>query len=253
MLAAAQPFLSGAISKTTNLPESSTVDDIKKLFMESWKLGVKSITVYRDNCKGVQPLNTKQDNKLSDINSTPARKKMNTTRLSVTHRFEVAGFSGYFTVGLFDNLKPGELFIVAAKEGSTVSGLLDAFATSVSYNLQYGVPIETLVRKFRQIKFEPSGISSDLGMVTSIIDYIFKWFEEKFLDSEGTARKTLDNFGINNCCNGDAAKKLKSEIKDTKRRNEYDGPLCDECGHITQRDGTNCWVCMNCGIKHGCG
>lgn len=204
MMAAVQPFLSGAISKTVNMPESATVEDFEKVYMTAWKSGLKAVALYRDGCKAVQPLNavTKKDEEKEeeeveeeyddqphDIDDYVAvRWPLPDERPAVTHKFKVGDVEGYFTVGMYpDTNRPGEIFIMVAKEGSFLSGVLDAFATSISLNLQHGVPLQVLINKFKGLNFEPRGFSGytgpepELKMVTSIIDYIFKWLEERFL------------------------------------------------------------------------
>lgn len=257
MMAAIQPYLSGAISKTVNFPEEVTIEDFKSLYMKSWKMGLKSIAPYRNNCKAVQPLQSKEKSEKSQSKKIK-RYHMGSTRLGVTHKIEIASFTGYLQVGLKKDLTPGEIFIKASKEGSTISGLLDAFATSISYNLQYGVPLSSLCRKFKNSRFDPAGVSP-LGIVTSIIDYIFKWLESNFLDENGEpapATQILSLMYLDN----DLLVKMEQEVVPSQiiekvpyqQKRDYDGPLCDECGHITQRSGASCWVCTNCMTKHGC-
>lgn len=266
MMAAIQPFLSGAISKTVNLPEETTVEEFEDFYMQAWKKGIKCVAPYRDNCKAVQPLQTKKTEDKKDSPSVeltqPSRYKMGFTRLSVTHKVEIAGFTGYIQVGLKKDFTPGELFIRASKEGSTISGLLDAFATSVSYNLQYGVPLVTLCAKFRTRRFDPQGYST-IGIVTSIVDYIFKWMQMNFLDEHGDPAPASDILRLmyleddlfdkidNDISSSDGSVKPAIALGDNLARS-YDGPVCDECGHITQRSGPNCWVCPTCGNKAGC-
>jgi ribonucleoside-diphosphate reductase alpha chain len=185
MMAAAQPFLSGAISKTVNMPRDSTIEDIGQAYFDGWRLGLKALAIYRDGSKESQPLNTSSENdkaKAKEL-AKPRRERLPDTRQSITHKFSVAGHEGYITVGLFPDGRPGELFITMAKEGSTVGGLMDAFGTSVSMSLQYGVPLEDYVRKFSHMRFEPQGHTKnpDIRIAKSLIDYIFRWLGITFL------------------------------------------------------------------------
>ena len=204
MMAAAQPFLSGAISKTVNMPQESTVEDIMQSYVEGWKLGLKAVAIYRDGSKRSQPLNTSKNNGATAAEAAakqvesfksrilelqdevgqlrarlgaPARHRLPDTRRAITHKFDIAGHEGYITVGLFDDGTPGELFITMAKEGSTIGGLMDTIGTLVSLALQYGVPLETLVNKFAHQRFEPSGFTKnpDIPIAKSITDYLFRW------------------------------------------------------------------------------
>jgi len=199
MMAAVQPFLSGAISKTVNMPKEASVDDIMQVYVDAWKLGLKSVAIYRDASKRTQPLNVTRDKAADDELSPsgeisieqleaarrePHRHRLPATRSSITHKFDVAGHEGYLTVGLYEDGRPGELFITMAKEGSTVGGMMDAFATAISLCLQYGVPVEALVKKFSHQRFEPSGMTSnrDIPFAKSIVDYIFRWLGITFLE-----------------------------------------------------------------------
>ena len=186
MMAAAQPFLSGAISKTVNMPRDTTPEEIAEAYVDGWKLGLKALAIYRDGSKDSQPLNTKLDSKPGKEESAPQkprRERLPDTRSSITHKFSVAGHEGYITVGMFDDGRPGELFITMAKEGSTIGGLMDAFGTSVSMSLQYGVPLQDYVRKFSHMRFEPQGHTKnpDIRIAKSLIDYIFRWLGITFL------------------------------------------------------------------------
>jgi ribonucleoside-diphosphate reductase alpha chain len=207
MMAAVQPFVSGAISKTVNIPNNTNIDEIIEIYMQGWKMGLKAVAIYRDGSKRTQPLNTnRQDGKAKTTKSelsadmslleqqlelarrTPHRRKLPATRPSMTHKFDVAGHEGYITVGLYEeDGMPGEVFISMAKEGSTVGGMMDVFATATSLCLQYGVPLEALVKKFTHQRFEPSGMTSNrnIPFAKSIVDYIFRWLEQTFLDEKG--------------------------------------------------------------------
>ena len=194
MMGATQPFISGAISKTVNVPKDATVDEITQAYIQSWKLGAKAISIYRDGSKRTQPLNTSKDKTAAEIAQQaaaqlvtgPVRKKLPDERQAITHKFDIAGHEGYITVGLFENGQPGEIFLVMAKEGSTISGFADAFAQAISYALQYGVPLQALVDKFSHVRFEPSGMTRnpEIRFAKSIVDYIFRWLATKFLSPE---------------------------------------------------------------------
>src|SRR5256885_676403 len=194
MMGAVQPFISGAISKTVNLPETATVEEVSEAYVEAWRHGLKAIAIYRDGSKKVQPVNT--SNKEANTKAAaetiverivevarPPRRRLANTRASLTHKFSIEGHEGYITVGLFEDNTPGELFVTMAKEGSTLSGMMDAFATSISLSLQYGVPLAHLVEKFAHMRFEPSGWTgnSELGFAKSIVDYVFRWLGYRFL------------------------------------------------------------------------
>ena len=186
MMAAAQPFLSGAISKTVNMPKDSTVEDIEQAYFEGWRLGLKALAIYRDGSKQSQPLSTTKEGdrkKAGSGDGRPARRRLPATRNSITHKFSVGGHDGYITVGLFEDGTPGELFISMAKEGSTIGGLMDVIGTETSMGLQYGVPLEVLVEKFSHSRFEPSGWTPnpDIPVAKSIVDYIFRWLGIQFL------------------------------------------------------------------------
>ncbi len=194
MMGAVQPFISGAISKTINMPTNATVEDIEEAYYEAWKLGLKAVAVYRDGCKRSQPLSTAQDKKQLEalgVTPTAVRRKLPDERESITHKFSIGGHEGYITVGKYEDGSPGEIFITMAKEGSTISGLMDSFATMTSLALQHGVPLQLLVDKFTHTRFEPSGFTRnpEIPMAKSIMDYIFKWLAIKFLsrDSQESA------------------------------------------------------------------
>ena len=190
MMGAVQPFVSGAISKTINMPTDVTVDEIMQAYTESWKLGLKAVAVYRDGSKRTQPLNTSKEEKKAAAaeakETRPFRRKLPDERRSITHKFDIAGHEGYITAGMYEDAQPGEIFITMSKEGSTISGLMDSFATAISMALQYGVPLRVLVDKFSHMRFEPSGFTKnpDIPIAKSIMDYIFRWLASKFLDRE---------------------------------------------------------------------
>jgi ribonucleoside-diphosphate reductase alpha chain len=185
MMAAAQPFISGAISKTVNMPRETTPTDIAGAYMEGWRMGLKALAIYRDGSKESQPLNTSSetDKAAAKVTAAPRRERLPDTRRSVTHKFNVGGHEGYITVGLYDDGRPGELFITMAKEGSTIGGLMDAFGTSVSMSLQYGVPLEVYVKKFSHTRFEPWGYTKnpDIPVAKSLVDYLFRWMGTEFI------------------------------------------------------------------------
>jgi ribonucleoside-diphosphate reductase alpha chain len=199
MMSAVQPFLSGAISKTVNMPEAATPAEIETVYLEGWRMGLKAIAIYRDNSKRSQPLNTGKKKEAAEVAvaAAPAvpvepkayRRRLPAERTAITHKFEIAGHEGYITVGLYPDGQPGEIFLKMAKEGSTISGLMDSFATTVSVALQYGVPLHDLVHKFAHVRFEPSGFTSnpEIPIAKSIIDYIFRWLGSRFLPPEDRA------------------------------------------------------------------
>ena len=196
MMGATQPFISGAISKTVNVPKDAAVEDVSKAYLESWRLGVKAISIYRDGSKRTQPLNTSRDKTTSPPQAAvkekahPIRRKLPEERQAITHKFDIQGHEGYITVGLYEDGTPGELFLVMAKEGSTISGFADAFAQAISYALQYGVPLPVLVDKFSHMRFEPSGMTKNpqVRFAKSIIDYVFRWLASKFMSLEAQYR-----------------------------------------------------------------
>jgi ribonucleoside-diphosphate reductase alpha chain len=273
MMGAVQPFISGAISKTVNLPEEASVDDVMDAYLQAWKHGVKAIAIYRDGSKKTQPVSTsdKDSNaKKADVVLQPVpmeRRRLPDTRASLTHKFSIEGHEGYITVGLFDDGTPGELFVTMAKEGSTLSGMMDAFATSVSLLLQYRVPLAHLVEKFGHMRFEPSGWTGngEIGFAKSIVDYVFRWLGYRFLtpedrDSLGLVRTTeiapapqlelLEKIvPIAASANGTghaAAAPVARRMNSTP-----DAPPCPRCGWLTVRNGT-CHKCENCGETTGC-
>src|SRR4029079_16570354 len=197
MMGATQPFISGAISKTVNVPKEATVDEIMQAYIQSWKLGAKAISIYRDGSQRTQAPNTSKDKTAAELAQAavkmvtqPVRRKLPDERQAITHKFDIQGHEGYITVGLFENGQPGEIFLVMAKEGSTISGFADAFAQAISYALQYGVPLQALVDKFSHVRFEPSGMARnpEIRFAKSIVDYIFRWLASKFLSPEAQYR-----------------------------------------------------------------
>jgi ribonucleoside-diphosphate reductase alpha chain len=267
MMAAAQPFLSGAISKTVNLPNTCTVEDIETAYMESWKAGLKAVAVYRDGCKRSQPLNTKLDDKKVEVAPTTivervARKRLPDERRALTHKFSIAGHEGYLTVGMYDDGTPGELFITMAKEGSTVSGLMDSLATATSLALQYGVPLKVLVEKFSHTRYEPAGFTNnpELPIAKSMTDYIFRWMGIKFLAQEGFSESLMEAEAkkVNGSNAAAPAPIVHAAVglapfvsSNSGFLNQADAPPCPTCGTITVRNGA-CYKCHNCGATTGC-
>jgi ribonucleoside-diphosphate reductase alpha chain len=316
MMAAVQPFLSGAISKTVNMPEEATADDIASVYIEGWRLGLKSIAIYRDRSKRVQPLNTSKGQE-SEVRSQepgakeqesggrrqesekaespapspqplvpgsqspapspqplvpsprPYRRKLPDERAAITHKFSVGAHEGYLTVGLYDDGPPGEIFITMAKEGSTVSGLMDSFATAVSLALQYGVPLKVLCDKFSHMRFEPSGWTNnpEIRFAKSIMDYIFRWMAYKFLPKDAQPTEEASVASLNGT-EVEKAAGLASQftqatggipgLSSEKGQaglagvdHSEDAPSCSDCGAIMVRNGS-CYRCMNCGSTSGC-
>jgi ribonucleoside-diphosphate reductase alpha chain len=289
MMAAAQPFISGAISKTVNLPENASVEDIMEAYLQAWKLGLKAVAVYRDGCKKSQPLsaagtktaNSSKDDprpgaaapqEPEDMNAPPraVRHKLQEERASITHKFNIGGHEGYITVGLYPNGEPGELFITMAKEGSTVSGLMDSFALAVSISLQHGVPLKLFCEKFAHTRFEPSGWSGnpDIGYAKSIMDYIFRWLQLRFT---GQQQLLFENLrpklsGVSSQPSEDAASGMRRPESGSREPGAGsihaadalagiidlgDAPTCSFCGSIMTRNGS-CYRCGSCGSTSGC-
>lgn len=242
MLAAIQPFISGAISKTVNMPSNATVDEVGRVFMTSWSLGLKSVTIYRNDSKGGQPLSAKGNghtqtmtiDEVDQILST--RKKLPDERRSVTKKFEIGGFDGYVTAGLYEDGKVGEIFVTSGKEGGTIRGLMDSFASSISIGLQYGVPLESFIRKFSHVSFEPSGFTHDLGHAKSIVDYIFRWLATRFPDGKEAPA---------------ALPELPIRAESVKPILHLSSEICATCGQIMRPNGS-CHVCETCGATSGC-
>ena len=254
MMGAVQPFISGAISKTINMPEESTVEDIMDAYIEAWRLGLKAVAIYRDGSKRAQPLSTgKAKDEKGERTAAgerivyrPMRRKLPDERQSITHKFSVGGHEGYITVGLYDDGTPGELFIRMAKEGSTISGLMDSFATAVSMTLQYGVPLQVLVDKFQHVRFEPSGWTgnSKIPYAKSVMDYIFRWLGAKFISLDYQQSEA-----------GETPNPRPTEVKPQKelpfQAGAMDAPICSECGSMMTNNGS-CYKCENCGATSGC-
>jgi len=265
MVGATQPFISGAISKTINVPKACTVDEILQAYIDAWRLGIKAVSIYRDGSKRTQPLNTSRDPKAAlaaeaaKLVTQPIRRKLPDERQALTHKFDIAGHEGYITVGLFEDGTPGEIFLVMAKEGSTISGFADAFAQAISYALQYGVPLQVLVDKFSHVRFEPSGLTKnpEVRFAKSIVDYVFRWMAAKFLSPEAQYRA-----GVNGREDTSEAVPLDAVAQDVSPakttpfvgaaiQNQEDAPPCSTCGSIMVRSGS-CYKCANCGTTSGC-
>lgn len=268
MMGAVQPFISGAISKTVNMPKDATVEDIMTTYTTGWKLGLKALAIYRDGSKRTQPLNTENgEKKQEQAKDAPAvirsiRRRLPDERKSITHKFSVAGHEGYITVGMYDDGTPGEIFLTMAKQGSTISGLMDAFATSVSIGLQYGVPLKTIVRKFSHMRFEPAGFTGnpDIPIAKSVVDYIFRWFGRKFLPQEERSEalqeavKPLGENGVAMAVANTpdtATPPVATAQQQLTFVNQEDAPSCASCGSIMVRNAA-CYKCTNCGSTSGC-
>jgi ribonucleoside-diphosphate reductase alpha chain len=274
MMGATQPFISGAISKTVNVPKEASVEEIMQAYIQSWKLGAKAISIYRDGSKRTQPLNTSRDKTAAEIAqqtaaqmvTRPVRRKLPDERQAITHKFDIQGHEGYITVGLFEDGQPGEIFLVMAKEGSTISGFADAFAQAISYALQYGVPLQALVDKFSHVRFEPSGMTRnpEIRFAKSIVDYIFRWLATKFLSPEAqfhagvNGRELEDQNGHTLTPTAEteapanvAAPRPAATTPFSTIQNQEDAPPCSTCGSIMIRSGA-CYKCVNCGNTSGC-
>jgi len=288
MVAAAQPFISGAISKTINVPETATEDEISEAYMEAWRLGTKAVAVYRDGSKRTQPLATAGSASgqasaasagaqagaalVADFTDQPVRRKLSDERQSLTHKFSIGGHKGYITVGLFEDGTPGEIFITMAKQGSTISGLMDSFACMTSFALQYQVPLKFLVGKLSHARYEPSGWTGnqELPYAKSITDYVFRWLALRFLSIEERTEigmQTEEDLeileGIESKEATDVADNKIGDVETAPRSKDIgagdpitfapqpDAPLCQGCGSLMVRSGV-CYKCMNCGATSGC-
>jgi ribonucleoside-diphosphate reductase alpha chain len=284
MMAAVQPFLSGAISKTVNMPESATVEDIEQIHIEAWKLGVKAVAIYRDNCKVAQPLSmakkegakedepqavgTSSDDRL--VVKGAMRRQLPKVRNSKTYRFTLSDLKGYFTVSEFEDGTPGEMFINVSKQGSTLSGLMDSFAISVSHGLQFGVPLKSYVKTLRGTSFAPAGITDDAEIRTasSITDYIMRRlaldylsFDDRLelglasIDDMPDVQTTLIEKPVETVVEAPAPEVIVEPAPQPKAKKEAmqdpSAPMCYNCGNMTQRSGS-CYVCTSCGSTTGC-
>ena len=241
MMAAAQPFISGAISKTVNMPKECTPDDVADAYMEGWRLGLKALAIYRDGSKEAQPLSTKtkagKAAEKTEVLPAPRRERLPDTRESITHKFSVSGHEGYITVGLYPDGRPGELFITMAKEGSTVGGLMDCFGTAVSMSLQYGVPLEVYVNKFSHTRFEPMGYTKnpDIRIAKSIVDYIFRWLGITFLPGFREANKALAHFAHRPAARRAGRRGRRAWARRHEGRRAKCGPRIGEDDRLAQR------------------
>jgi ribonucleoside-diphosphate reductase alpha chain len=271
MMGAVQPFISGAISKTVNLPQDATVEEVMDAYVEAWRHGVKAVAIYRDGSKKVQPLSTGTGPTNEQAEGKPIRRQLPDTRTSRTHKFKIERHTGYITVGLYEDGTPGEVFISMAKQGSTIYGLMESFGRAISYALQYGVPLSDLVRNFSHMRFEPSGMTAnpEIPFAQSVIDYLFRWLASQFLSPEEVAelgvltpearqRMTddLDRIeGVSNGSNGSNGhgERAKEAVERGVLRGnrQSDAPACAGCGWIMMRSGT-CYRCENCGSTSGC-
>src|SRR5246127_1855836 len=286
MMAAAQPFLSGAISKTINMPEESTIDDISQAYLLSWKMGLKAVAIYRDNSKRSQPLSAagqKKDEKTqvpavaaalslpavtgeagtgqTELFPRAAREKMPVERDSVTHKFSVGGHEGYITVGMYHDRRPGEVFIKMSKEGSTLSGIMDGLALTISLGLQYGVPLKVFVDKLLNTRFEPSGITANpnIRFVSSVLDYIARWLGGRFISSDylklnGAPPEVISTAPLQTTLAIPAVKPAMSPeaVGSSTPSNAHEGaPTCSECGMLMVPNGA-CYKCEHCGSTSGC-
>ncbi len=249
MMGAVQPFISGAISKTINVPNETTVDEIAEAYIQAWQLGLKAVAIYRDGSKRTQPLSQRQEEERK-IKGSPYRRRLPDERESLTHKFSIGNHEGYITVGMYDDGTPGEIFVVIAKEGSVVSGLMDCFATAVSLTLQYGVPLKVLVNKFAHTRFEPSGFTKNpqIPIAKSLSDYIFRWLASRFLTKEEQAEVGV----LVDTEPGDLQdESLGERKKGLSFTAQEDAPPCPDCGSIMVRNGS-CYKCLNCGATSGC-
>ena len=265
MMGAVQPFISGAISKTVNLPSSVTAEEISETYTEGWRLGLKSVAIYRDASKRTQPLSTTDsDTRERGPGDRPVRRHLASERHAITHKFDIAGHEGYITVGMYEDGTPGEIFIVMAKEGSTLSGVMDSFATSCSMALQYGVPLQVLVDKFTHTRFEPSGFTSNpqVPYAKSIMDYIFRYLASRFLTTEEAAAVGVqieESPGVKlgpSPLSGPAPQSKVQQPGPARAGalldiEDQDAPVCFDCGSLMVRSGA-CYKCLNCGSTSGC-
>jgi ribonucleoside-diphosphate reductase alpha chain len=266
MMGAVQPFVSGAISKTVNLPNEATIEDVADTYLEAWRHGIKAIAIYRDGSKTVQPLSTSSGAADTAEERKPVRRKMPDTRSSVTHKFSIEGHDGYITVGLYEDGTPGEIFLSMAKQGSTVSGLMEAFGRAISYALQYGVPLGDLVRNFSHMRFEPMGRteSRDIPVAQSIIDYVFRWLALRYMSAqeayevgvmtpEVKAALAAGQYPLplEAAPAAGATAPAMAAVSTPRANGHADAPACANCGWIMIRSGT-CYRCENCGSTSGC-
>ena len=268
MMGAVQPFISGAISKTVNLPETATVDDVSGLLADAWKLGVKAIAIYRDNCKVAQPLSKKGGAAVAAPPPAPKeeRRRLPDDRTEIGRKFKVGDYEGYIHVGLYDDGTPGDIFVDIAKEGTTLAGLMNSFMIAVSLGLQYGVPLEVYVSKFAHMRFEPSGLTNDadIRVAKSIVDYVFRWMGKRFLDTDKQAELGIMSPEVKarlaqahsvlegNGDLADADDAPASPPGQTALFNSWEDAIeCAKCGGRMVRTGS-CYTCRDCGQNTGC-
>jgi len=264
MMGAVQPFISGAISKTINMPTEATVDEIFDAYLEAWRLGIKAVAIYRDGCKRTQPLNSGRDQKkpsAAELAADPhlVRRRLPQDCQSLRHKFDIAGHEGYIHVGMYDDGTPGEIFIKIAKEGSTISGLMDTIGILTSMAIQYGVPLEVLVSKFSHVRFEPSGFTKnpEIPIAKSLIDYIYRYLGSRFLDPDQRLRMGLSGSAAQDDArapggDSEAASKVRHPaVAALGFSPQSDAPSCSDCGSIMVRNGA-CYKCLNCGATSGC-
>jgi ribonucleoside-diphosphate reductase alpha chain len=265
MMGAVQPFISGAISKTVNLPEAATVEDVMSLYIDAWKLGVKAIAIYRDNCKVAQPLSSsgKEGAAAPPPVQKYERKRLPDDRTEVGRKFRVGEHEGYIHVGLYDDGSPGDIFVDIAKDGTTMAGLMNSLMIAVSMGLQYGVPPEVYVSKLSHLRFEPSGMTNDadIRVAKSIVDYIFRWFGKRFLTPEqqeeaGILSPEVKAMLAERYANGGtAAEAAPAETPppgQTALFNSWEDAVeCARCGGRMVRTGS-CYTCRDCGTNTGC-
>src|SRR6476659_2128060 len=266
MMGAIQPFISGAISKTVNLPETASNDDVSELYVESWKLGVKAVAIYRDNCKVAQPLQGKSDKGAqatlapAGLVAAPRRRRLPDDRTEVGRKFRVGEYEGYIHVGVFDDGSPGDIFVDIAKDGTTLQGLMNSLMIAVSMGLQYGVPPEVYVSKLSHLRFEPSGPTNDADIrnAKSIVDYIFRWFGKKFLDVDQQEEAGILSMEVRaqlaeRYANGESKPVVETAPGQTALFNPHEDAIeCNRCGGRMVRAGT-CYTCRDCGTSTGCG
>jgi ribonucleoside-diphosphate reductase alpha chain len=265
MMSAVQPFISGAISKTVNLPEETSASEIEQLLIDSWRLGIKAIAIYRDNCKVAQPLSSK-DALGATLLGKPRRRRLPDDRTEVGRKFRVGDYEGYIHVGLFEDGTAGDIFVDIAKEGTTLAGLMNSFMISVSLGLQYGVPLDVYVSKFSHMRFEPSGLTNDadIRIAKSLVDYIFRWLGKKFLDTEtqqelgimspDVKRRLAEAEALLSGEEGNGGSYAAPAIApgQTALFNAWEDAVeCAKCGGRMVRTGS-CYTCRDCGQNTGC-
>ena len=272
MMGAIQPFISGALSKTVNLPESVTVNDVAQVYIDAWKLGVKAVAIYRDNCKVAQPLSGKGEKAQGTLApagaaaavAAPRRRRLPDDRTEVGRKFRVGEYEGYIHVGLFDDGTPGDIFVDIAKEGTTLAGLMNSFMIAVSLGLQYGVPLEVYVSKFAHMRFEPSGVTNDpdIRAAKSIVDYVFRWMGKKFLSVDQQEEigilspEVRARLAAAYAAGAPEAPEIEAPLPSpgqTALFNTHEDAIeCSRCGGRMVRAGT-CYTCRDCGTSTGCG